>query len=139
MARRVASLLIAVALVALLALLGSSRWARGGAEGATATASTARYTVHLALERGLIVGDQQAVVEIRDRDDNPVVAAEVGLTPVMVEMGHLLPTLPAPPGDDPGSYRAQGEIFSMPGAWNLDIRVRTAQGTETARFRFELG
>jgi hypothetical protein len=138
----IAKRLAAVALTAgllIVALLGLAQARTSDGAEAPATAHTASFIVHLTLDRGTAIGPQAAFVELRDRQSRPVPGATVLLAPVMEEMGHALPVLPATASPDaPGSYRADGEIFSMPGAWAIDVRIETAGPGETARFGFDL-
>lgn len=126
-----------VLLVALGAVLATSGC---GSAGETAlTTRTARYVVRLTLDRAAL-GEREALVEIRDEEDRPVTAAEVKIVPVMAAMGHAMPAVRAAPEPTaPGRYRARGRLFEMTGGWEVDVLVRVAGRSETARFSHEVG
>jgi hypothetical protein len=53
----------------------------------------------------------------------------VWLSAVMPEMGHATPEIPAQQRKT-GRFHARGELFTMPGAWELTVRVEGAAGPE---------
>jgi hypothetical protein len=123
-----------VALGAVLVMGGCGR-----ADEAALMARTARYVVRLTLDRAAL-GEREALVEIRDEEDRPVTAEEVTIVPVMPEMGHAMPAVRADPEPEaPGRYRARGTLFAMAGGWDVDVRVRVGERSETARFSLEVG
>ena len=126
-----------VLLVALGAVLATSGC--GSTAEAALTARTARYVVRLTLDRAAL-GEREALVEIRDGEDRPVTAAEVTIVSVMTAMGHAMPAVRAAPEPAaPGRYRARGRLFEMAGGWEVDVFIRVAGRSETARFSLEVG
>lgn len=125
-------LVLLAALGAVLAAVGCG----GGGETAL-TSRTARYVVRLTLDRAAL-GEREALVEIRDGEDRPVTAEEVKIMPVMPEMGHAMPVVTADPEPTAGRYRARGTLFPMTGGWEVDVLVRVAGRSETARFSLEV-
>ncbi|WP_433260585.1 hypothetical protein ACQPZF_24515 [Actinosynnema sp. CS-041913] len=51
-----------------------------------------------------------------------VSAQAVSLFATMPAMGHLTPEIIATP-EEPGSFRASGELFPMTGRWELSVRA----------------
>ncbi|TDC09696.1 hypothetical protein E1267_06585 [Nonomuraea longispora] len=91
----------------------------------------AHFAVVVALEPS--TGPLEARVEIE-----PAVKAEVSLFGVMPHMGHTTPEIPAR-DDGTGRYVARGELFTMPGAWEIHIRVQGAAGTEVIKVNTLVG
>ncbi len=65
-------------------------------------------------------------------EEDPVEA--VSLSAVMPDMGHAMPEISAEP-QGTGRFFAHGELFAMPGAWDLAVRVEGASGAETITVR----
>ncbi|GLW09382.1 hypothetical protein Misp01_45110 [Microtetraspora sp. NBRC 13810] len=91
----------------------------------------AHYAVVVALRPG--TGTVEARVEIA-----PAAPAEVSLFAVMPHMGHTTPEIAAR-RDGAGHYVARGELFTMPGAWEIGIRVRGPSGTEVIKVNTLVG
>ncbi|HWQ14857.1 MAG TPA: FixH family protein [Roseiflexaceae bacterium] len=119
------SLRLFVAWVALAALLAAC-----GAP--VQTAQTERYTITLRLE-GAGIGERTATVELADHQGRPVTADQVVIAPVMRDMGMAAPEVVAQPSG-PGRYSARAPLFSMPGAWDVDVRVAAGGVEETVTF-----
>ncbi|MEO3875781.1 hypothetical protein ABGB18_43960 [Nonomuraea sp. B12E4] len=118
----------------LLLLAAGIVWILRGGEGpgpVELSGRGAHYAVVVALEPS--AGPLEARVEIE-----PASPAEVSLFGVMPHMGHT--TLEIPARDDgAGRYVARGELFTMPGAWEIRIRVRGAAGTEVIKVNTLVG
>lgn len=117
------------ALSALSALAGMTVAKSSGPEPVSITAggqrflATARFvpgtTGVIDVEIGLRRLDGSAASDVR----------AVAVSGVMPAMGHVTPEIPAQRvGAD--RFRVRGELFSMPGTWQLDIRVETATGPD---------
>ncbi|GAA3686161.1 hypothetical protein GCM10022224_058730 [Nonomuraea antimicrobica] len=91
----------------------------------------AHYSVVVALDPS--TGPLEARVEI-----DPAAPAEVSLFGVMPHMGHTTAELAARP-ENAGRYVARGELFTMPGAWEIGVRVRGAAGTEVIKVNTLVG
>jgi hypothetical protein len=68
----------------------------------------------------------------------PSADANVEVTAWMPAMGHGAPTDPRVVTADDGSYRIDDVVFSMPGTWELRVRVTCAQGWGSQTFRYEV-
>ncbi|GAA1621555.1 hypothetical protein GCM10009733_017650 [Nonomuraea maheshkhaliensis] len=91
----------------------------------------ALYAVVVTLEPS--TGPLEATVEVE-----PASPAEVSLFGVMPHMGHTTPEIPAR-NSGIGRYVARGELFTMPGAWEIHIRVQGAAGTEVIKVNTLVG
>lgn len=79
------------------------------------------------------VGLNAVTVRITDPDDRPITGGEVTIEPVMLDMSHALPPVPAvrqPSGD----YRADRVDLLMTGKWELTVAIHHAGATEHATF-----
>ncbi|MEO7909190.1 MAG: FixH family protein [Roseiflexaceae bacterium] len=82
-------------------------------------------------------GERTVTIAVDDRSGQPAAVDQVVLAPVMESMGMASPELAALP-TAPGRYQAKGELFSMIGQWELDVRVSAAGKDDTARFLFQV-
>lgn len=85
------------------------------------------YTVTVALDSAS-TGDVGADIRVEGS-----AARAVALSAVMPDMGHAMPEIPARP-QEPGHFLAGGELFAMPGVWDLAVRVEGDAGTDTVTF-----
>lgn len=104
--------------------------------GVSQTAQTGRYQIKLELD-GLSIGTHTAMVEVQDLAGQPAAADQVLVSAVMREMGMAMPDLQARELG-PGRYQAAGELFSMSGAWDVDVRVSAGGVEDVATFRVEV-
>jgi hypothetical protein len=81
-----------------------------------------RYGVTVALDPA-----GTGVIETEIRADGPVTA--VALSAVMPAMGHAMPEISAVPAE-PGRFLARGELFAMPGMYELTVRLDGAAGPD---------
>lgn len=88
----------------------------------TFTAASAHYRATISLDR-VQSGSVRATIAITGTPD----VRQVGLEAAMPSMGHQNAALPANRTGN-GDFVATGELFAMPGAWELTVRVN---GTET--------
>ena len=107
-----------------------------GQAGAVQTAQTEHYQVQLGLE-GSGFGTRTATIIVRDQAGQPVAADQVVVAPVMREMGMASPELTAQP-TGPGRYQAEGELFTMTGEWEVQVRVRVGGSEESTGFKVEV-
>lgn len=62
----------------------------------------------------------------------------VEVTPWMPAMGHGASTDPTIVETGPGSFRVDEVMFSMPGTWELRVKVASDVGSGTSTFRYEI-
>jgi choline dehydrogenase-like flavoprotein len=105
--RRVVLLAVAVAAAVTAFLL----WTSPGAE--PVRLSRSGVTVRLDGARTGTVGVQV---------DVPTRVTAVSVFATMPTMGHMTPEIDATQ-QEPGTFAATGELFSMPGVWELTVRV----------------
>lgn len=74
------------------------------------------------------VGDNALIIDLRDRDGNPVIGAEVDAYAEMAAMG-AMPAMRAPAGlQEVAPGRFEGEVnLSMRGEWPLTVRISHAR------------
>lgn len=72
--------------------------------------------------------DTASTGTVRVRVDVPRRTTAVSLFATMPRMGHLTPEIKATP-EKPGTFAAEGRLFSMPGVWELTVRVDDADVT----------
>jgi hypothetical protein len=94
------------------------------------------YAVEVTLD-AVRTGVIDVGVTVRHRRDRAGTAQAVWLSAVMPAMGHASPELAATP-ETPDHFHVRGELFPMPGVWELAVRVRAAPGVETAGGGFEV-
>jgi hypothetical protein len=87
-----------------------------------------RYAVTVALDQAR-TGAVRADVRAEDRTSAAGSVDSVWLSAAMPVMGHATPEIPARQRA-PGRFAARGELFAMPGDWELAVRVEGAAGTE---------
>ena len=103
--------------------------------GITQAAQTERYNIEITLDSASF-GERTATIAVNDRSGQPAAVDQVVLAPVM-EMGMAVPELTAQP-TAPGRYQIKGEFFSMPGEWQMNVRVSAAGKDDMARFLFQV-
>jgi hypothetical protein len=81
------------------------------------TAASAHYRATISLDR-VQSGTVRATIAITGTPE----VREVGLEAAMPSMGHQNAALPAKRTGN-GEFVAAGELFAMPGAWELTVRV----------------
>ncbi|WP_326627024.1 FixH family protein [Nonomuraea fuscirosea] len=96
---------------------------------------TATYAVHLSVDRPR-TGANTFDIEVEGRKGGTL--TEVGLEPVMPQMGHAYPPVTATPLGA-GRFRAAGTVLTMPGMWRITVTVRGANGAEQAVFPLVVG
>jgi hypothetical protein len=90
----------------------------------------------------LIIGNQLKIgmnsidMIVHDSEDHDVMGAEVTVTPWMPEMGHGAKEEPKVMERGGGLYSAENVDISMPGLWELRVKVRAEGGEDTAVFSF---
>jgi hypothetical protein len=119
------ALLIAAILVAGMAACGAS--------GFRAEETTDRYRITFTIDQPA-TGVQRAIVELTGADGAPVSVDSVVLAPVMRDMGHVTPEITLAE-IAPGRYEGDVELFSMTGAWEIEMRIGAGGIEETATFR----
>ncbi|TDD22713.1 hypothetical protein [Nonomuraea diastatica] len=95
------------------------------------TGRGAHYAVVIVLEPR--TGPLQARIAL-----DPATPAEVSLFGVMPHMGHTTSEIAAK-GDGAGRYVARGELFTMPGVWEIRVGVRGASGTDVIKVNTIVG
>ncbi len=118
-----------VVLAALSGLAGVTVARSGGPEPVSLTGSGRQFLATAELSRAA-TGVIEVEIGLRRRDGSAAGDVRaVAVSGVMPAMGHVAPEIPArSAGAD--RYRVRGELFSMPGTWQLDIRVDTPSGTD---------
>jgi len=122
-------LVVLVALVALSALAGVTLARSGGPEPVSLTGSGQRFLATAELSRAA-TGVIEVEIGLRRSDGSAAGDVRaVAVSGVMPAMGHVTPEIQAEPaGAD--RFRVRGELFFMPGTWQLDIRVDTTSGAD---------
>ncbi|MFC9689230.1 hypothetical protein ACFTSF_11865 [Kribbella sp. NPDC056951] len=92
----------------------------------TLTGSSDQHTVELRLSE-LTTGPVDVDLVVTPKDE---ALKAVTLEPGMPSMGHATAALTAQRGKD-GHYRGRGELFAMPGSWDLTVRLGTDTVTIT--------
>ncbi|MGK3199533.1 FixH family protein [Amycolatopsis sp. MEPSY49] len=112
-----------IAVVALLVAAGATwlLWPSGGAKASTQQAVSGPYTVQFSADEPRIGGNTFAVSVTGPAPDAVTVA------PVMAQMGHAFPAVPAAP-DGPGHFRATGVGLPMSGQWEITVSLRGPGG-----------
>ena len=81
----------------------------------------------------------QCVIEILDKEGNPVEGAQIRVDGGMPAHGHGLPTKPRVTKSlGGGKYLVEGLKFSMHGMWQLVFDIRTASQEDSVIFNFEV-
>jgi nitrogen fixation protein FixH len=107
-----------------------------GSSGITQTAQTERYTIALTLDSASF-GERTATIAVNDRSGQPAAVDQVVLATVMPSMGMAVPDMTAQP-TAPGRYQLKGDLFSMVGEWQVNVRVNAAGKQDTAQFVFQV-
>jgi hypothetical protein len=122
---------VAGALTAMVALvvLGAV-WAggSGGPRPVSLTGSGETFLATADLDRA-VTGIVDAEISLRRRDGAATDVETVTVSGAMPAMGHVLAEIPARRAG-PDRFHVRGELFSMPGTWELDIRVISTSGTD---------
>ncbi|MEW9550593.1 hypothetical protein [Nonomuraea sp. NPDC050783] len=95
------------------------------------TAEPLRATVAGSSYTAAVVIDRPATGRIRVEID--MLSGEpdtVAVSAVMTGMGHATPELPAR-RTGPGRFTAEGELFPMPGTWEVSLRMTGPAGEES--------
>ena len=82
-----------------------------------------------------VVGNNVWELLIEDEAGQPVVGAEVAVTPFMPDHRHGSPLAVVVTEGSDGYYRAKPLNFSMPGYWNTRVQVVTDTWQDTAAFK----
>ncbi|GAA3749513.1 hypothetical protein GCM10022225_37220 [Plantactinospora mayteni] len=124
-ARLLLVLLVLAATVGVLRVVGAV-----GSDSAPArlTGSGERYAVSIALVPAR-TGVVEADLDVASGGVPAAAGTVVSLSAAMPSMGHAMPEIAAEP-ERPGRFRARGEFFAMPGAWELTIRIHGAAGAD---------
>ncbi|MFE9680906.1 hypothetical protein ACFYXC_14190 [Streptomyces sp. NPDC002701] len=118
-----------VALAATSALAGVTLARSGDPEPVSLTGSGQQFLATAELSRAA-TGVIEVEIGLRRSDGSAAGdVRSVAVSGVMPAMGHVTPGLPARPAGA-HRYRVRGELFSMPGTWQLDIRVDTTSGPD---------
>lgn len=128
MSRRLAVALTA-GLIAVAALFVWQGWPESGPN-AVAYAQSPTYAVELRSERPQ-VGVTVFELAVRNASGGPVDLDGVMVEAAMPVMGHATPPVTAV-RIAAGRYQARGELFSMPGAWEVTVRLGATGETATA-------
>ncbi|MFE7445922.1 FixH family protein [Streptomyces chartreusis] len=125
--RIIAGWLVALAAVPALAAVMVAR--SGGPVPVSLTGTGQQFLATAELDRAA-TGVIEVEIGLRRSDGSAAGDVRgVAVSGVMPAMGHVTPEISAQPaGAD--RYRVRGELFSMPGTWQLDIRVDTASGPD---------
>ena len=112
-----------ITVVALVVAAGAAwlLWGGGDAKSTTQQAVSGPYTVQFSADQPRIGGNTFAVVVTGSAPDAVTVA------PVMAQMGHAFPPVPAVP-DGPGRFRATGVGLPMAGQWEITVSLRGPGG-----------
>ncbi|MDR7276405.1 hypothetical protein [Catenuloplanes atrovinosus] len=126
MSARTVTGLIALAVTAVLAVLGVVR--AGRPDPAPLTGGGREFMVAARLDPAAtgVIGVE---IELSRRDGGPVAVRAVAVSAVMPAMGHVTAERAAEPLG-PARFRVHGELFTMPGAWRMDVRVDTDTGSD---------
>jgi hypothetical protein len=96
-----------------------------------------RYSVEM-----LVIGDTLKVgmnsldLVVHDSNDHDVMGAEVEVTPWMPEMGHGVKEVPVVTDRGGGLYSAENVEISMPGMWQIRVKVNSEGVEDSAVFHF---
>ncbi|SEF30906.1 hypothetical protein SAMN05421837_105465 [Amycolatopsis pretoriensis] len=112
-----------IAVVALVVVAGATwlLWPSGGAKASTQQAVSGPYTVQFSAGEPRIGGNTFGVAVTGPAPEAVTVA------PVMAQMGHAFPAVPAAP-DGPGHFRATGVGLPMSGQWEITVSLRGPGG-----------
>lgn len=119
------------ALTAVVALVVLAVGAFGGSAGpqpVSLTGSGSTFLVTADLDRA-VTGIVDAEIGLRRLDGAAPDVEAVTVSGAMPSMGHVLAEIPAQRAG-PDRFHVRGELFSMPGTWELDIRVESTSGTD---------
>lgn len=114
-------LILVPAVVVLAAVLTFLFWPSGGGS-SVAQASGRLYQVRVAAE------DPRLGVSVLTIGVTPSTVDSVSIGPVMPQMGHALPPVPASP-IAPGEYRAEA-TFPMAGQWEITVALHGPSGSD---------
>ncbi len=112
-----------IAVVVLLVAAGATwlLWPSGSAKASAQQAVSGPYTVQFSADEPRIGGNTFAVAVTGPAPEAVTVA------PVMAQMGHAFPAVPAAP-DGPGRFRATGVGLPMSGQWEITVSLRGPGG-----------
>jgi hypothetical protein len=112
-----------IIVVALIVVAGATwlLWPNGSAKPTAQQAVSGPYTVQFSADEPRIGGNTFAVGVTGPAPEAVTVA------PVMAQMGHAFPTVPAVP-DGPGRFRAADVGLPMAGQWEITVSVRGPGG-----------
>ncbi|MGW3996332.1 FixH family protein [Amycolatopsis sp. NPDC004772] len=112
-----------IAVVALVVAAGAAwlLWGGGDAKPTAQQVVSGPYTVQFSAEQPHIGGNTIVVTVTGPTPDAVTVA------PVMAQMGHAFPAVPAAP-DGPGRYRATDVGLPMSGQWEISVSLRGPGG-----------
>jgi len=123
------AVLLIAAPVAVAVAAGWLFWsARSPADPERFTGVGSHYSAEITLDNAR-PGVVEADVLVTGLKDRPRSVEAIWLSAVMPEMGHATPEVPAQQRET-GRFQARGELFTMPGVWELAIRVQGTGGTE---------
>jgi hypothetical protein len=123
------AVLLIAATVAVAVAAGWLFWsARSPADPERFTGVGSHYSAEITLDNAR-PGVVEADVLVTGLKDRPRSVEAIWLSAVMPEMGHATPEVPAQQRET-GRFQARGELFTMPGVWELAIRVQGTGGTE---------
>ncbi len=92
------------------------------------TTSPGAEPVRLSRSGVTVQFDKAGTGRVSARIEVPAQVTAVSLFATMPQMGHLTPQISAT-REEPGLFRATGELFSMPGRWELTVQVDGAAVT----------
>lgn len=111
----------------------------GGDAAPTSTAGVSDGEVEIALSSSAAVrrGSNTFTLALSDRA-GAVTAETIAVDPQMPSMGHGSSVTPRVTAQSAGLYRVEDVVFTMPGTWDVHVRI-TVEGRESARtFRYEI-
>lgn len=119
--------LVALAAVAAAGFLLSARTA-ARPDTVRLAGAGGRYAVTVTLDQAA-TGAVGAEVRVEGQAPDAAPPDAVWLSAAMPSMGHATPEVPAR-RRSPGRFTARGELFAMPGEWELAVRVQGTSGAE---------
>lgn len=101
------------------------------------TTQNAEFSVELVFKEGTLQeGLNEMDIIIHDKDNRDVTGANVSMTPWMPRMNHGSNTVPMVMERGGGTYSARKVDITMPGLWQLKVRVSTVSANDEAVFEF---
>jgi hypothetical protein len=135
--RKIALLALLLVALPLAAQAAEKKFTRHYAESNFMVTEDELYSVEmLVIGNMLKVGMNSVDVIIHDSNDNDVMGAEVTVTPWMPEMGHGVKEVPKVTDRGGGLYSVENVEISMPGLWQLRVKVKKDGKEDTAVFEF---